>query len=211
VTVAGQHSAPPPPPVGPAQLTGSVLTVDLGRLGREPALALIGVAAPLLALLISHAGGLSPAWHTALEALIYAAAGLATAIVVRGDRLAPAILGLGQALLAVALSLGVDLDITQQTAIMTAVSIVVAAFVRTQVDAPLPPTPPVPTQLPAPPPPPAWPQPPPWQPPPPPPLWPEMPPPGPAPPDPAYHVADDEGDDLAAELLADPDDPERRR
>jgi len=120
---------------------GTVVTLRLGTLGREPALAIIGVLGPLVSVLVSLAPGLSQTWQTAIESAVYAAAGVATALVVRSEKLAPALLGLGQALLNVALAAGALWDEQQQTAIMTAVALLVAAFVRTQVVAPLPPTP----------------------------------------------------------------------
>ena len=123
---------------------GTVLTIRMGTLGREPALALIGVLGPLAALIVSLIPGMSPGWQTTIESAVYAGAGVATAAVVTSDKLAPAVLGLGQALLNVALAAGVPLTDQQQTAIMTGVALLVAAFVRTQVTAPLPPLRPVP-------------------------------------------------------------------
>ena len=117
---------------------GTVLTVRLGSLGREPALALIGVVGPLVGLLIALAPGLSHTWQVGLQSLGYATAGLLTAGAVASDKLAPAIMGFAQALLNVGLAAGLRLDDQQQAAVMSAVSLLVAAFVRTQVTAPLP-------------------------------------------------------------------------
>lgn len=121
---------------------GTVVTIRLGTLGREPALVVIGVLGPLAAVLVSLAPGLSPGWQVGITTAVYAAAGVVTALIVASDKLAPALLGFGQALLNLALAAGAPLTDPQQTAIMTAVSLVIAAFVRTQVVAPLPPAPP---------------------------------------------------------------------
>jgi len=134
---------------------GTVVTLRLGTLGREPALAIIGVVGPLAALLVSLAPGLSTGWQAGITSTMYAAAGVATALVVASDKLAPALLGFGQALVNLALTAGAQLDEGQQTAIMTALSLLVAAFVRTQVTAPLPPiptqpVPDIPADIPAP-------------------------------------------------------------
>lgn len=127
---------------------GTILTIRLGTLGREPALAIIGVLGPLAALVVSVIPGITPGWQTVIESVVYAAAGALTAAMVASDKLAPALMGLATALINLAVAAGAHLDDSQQTAIMTAVSLLVAAFIRTQVDAPLPkitPTPSDPT------------------------------------------------------------------
>ena len=129
---------------------GTVVTLRLGTLGREPALVIIGVLGPLAAVLVTLAPGLSSGWQLGITTAVYAGAGVATALVVASDKLAPALLGFGQALLNLALAAGAPLTDPQQTAIMTAVSLVIAAFVRTQVVAPLPPAPPPFTPAPTP-------------------------------------------------------------
>ena len=123
-------------------------SVSLARIGREPALAVIGVLGPTVAAVVMLIPDLTWEWQTAIQGLTYALAGLLTALVVHGDRLAPALLGLAQAVLSVVLAAGVALTDGQQTAIMTAVSIVVAAFVRQQVSAPVPPADPQPVDSP---------------------------------------------------------------
>jgi len=57
---------------------------------------------------------------------------------VHSERLAPAILGLAQGILALGLQLGWHLTAEQQGAAMAFVGVVVAAYVRTQVVAPVP-------------------------------------------------------------------------
>ena len=103
---------------------------------REPALILMGVIAPLVTVIV----GLLPidlSVATTLNALAVAVAGVGTAWLVRSDQLAPALLGLGQALLIVALALGLDLSAAGQSAVLVIVGLVVAAFVRGAVVAPV--------------------------------------------------------------------------
>ena len=129
---------PAQPMAGQAPGKPLSLTISFERLSREPALALIGLLAPLCSVLLAQAPGLSTPWRTALESLVYTLAGVLTAVVVRSDKLTPALVGLGQALLNVALVAGLVVTDAQQAAIMTAVSLAAAAFVRTQVVAPVP-------------------------------------------------------------------------
>lgn len=106
-------------------------------LSREPALILMGVVGPAVALVVSFVDGMSPALQTGVNAVAVAAAGVATAVIVKGDKLAPALLGLAQALVTLALGAGWNLTPDQQAGWITVVGIVVAAFVRTQVTAPV--------------------------------------------------------------------------
>jgi uncharacterized membrane protein HdeD (DUF308 family) len=104
---------------------------------REPALILIGVIGPAVALLVSFIPALTPELQTGLIAAAVAIAGILTALLVGGDRLAPAILGLAQAVVTIGLAAGLDLSPEQQAGWLTIVGILVAAFVRTQVNAPV--------------------------------------------------------------------------
>lgn len=103
------------------------------RLSREPALLLIGVIAPLAQLLLSFAP-----WQagvvTGLNATAVAAAGVLTAVFLRRDQLVPALTGAGQAVIVLVLGLGLAVSPDQQALFMTVVGLVVAAFVRTQVE-----------------------------------------------------------------------------
>jgi hypothetical protein len=105
--------------------------------GREPALLLIAVVAPGVSLLLSFFTGLDPAVVSACNALAVAAAGILTGLWIRSDRLAPAVLGLAQALLTLALAFGWNLTPEQQTGWLSFVSIAVAAYLRTQIIAPV--------------------------------------------------------------------------
>jgi len=106
-------------------------------IGREPALILIGVLGPLAAFGVSFLDGLGVPMQTAIIAVCVAVAGILTAVVVGGDKLAPAILGLAQAVATFALAYGFALTPEQQAGWLTIVGIFVAAFVRTQVVAPV--------------------------------------------------------------------------
>ena len=104
---------------------------------REPALIIIGVVGPAVALLVSFIPALTPELQTGLIAAAVAIAGILTAAIVGGDKLAPAILGLAQAVVTIGLAAGLDLSPEQQAGWMTVVSLLVAGFVRTQVEAPV--------------------------------------------------------------------------
>ena len=105
--------------------------------GREPALILIGVAGPLVALVVSFIPGMNPDLQAALVGLAVAVAGVVTAFIVGGDKLAPAIMGVAQAVVSWALAAGYDLTAEQQAGFLAVTGIFVAAFIRTQVDAPV--------------------------------------------------------------------------
>lgn len=104
---------------------------------REPAL-ILGLIASAVQLTSAFAIPLTTAQQGVLNALAVAAAGLITAVLVRSDQLAPAILGVAQAALALGLAFGWDLSPDHQAVIMSFVVAVVSMFVRTQVSAPAP-------------------------------------------------------------------------
>lgn len=107
------------------------------HIGREPALAAIAVLAPAVQLTVAFLVG-DAALQGTINAVAALAAGVLTAAVVRSDKLAPAILGFAQGLLALALQFGWQLSAEQQGSIMAFVGVVVAAYIRTQVTAPIP-------------------------------------------------------------------------
>ena len=72
-----------------------------------------------------------------VNAVVVAVAGLATAIWVTHDGLVAAILGLAQAVIALAVGFGLDWSSVQQAALMAIVTAFVGMFVRTQVVAPV--------------------------------------------------------------------------
>lgn len=107
------------------------------KLSREPAvlLALFASLVSLLAMFIFH-------WTDEQQSLLNAAAialaGFITAWLVKTDPIAPAALGLVQAVLAVAVGFGLHLAPAGQTVLLTLTSTLIAAFVRSQVEAPIP-------------------------------------------------------------------------
>lgn len=105
--------------------------------GREPALLLIALIGPGVAMLLTFATSLSSDAVSALNAVAVAAAGALTSAWIRSDRLAPAVMGLAQALLVLALAFGWQLSPQQQSAWLTFVGIAVAAYLRTQITAPI--------------------------------------------------------------------------
>lgn len=104
--------------------------------GREPAIWL-SLAATTIRLLAGFVVDLTEDQQAVLNAVVAAGIGLAIAFMVR-DGLVAAILGLVQALLALAVGFGLNIDAEHQALIMSFVGTALAAFVRTQVTAPVP-------------------------------------------------------------------------
>lgn len=105
--------------------------------GREPAM-LLGLIASAIQLLSATLLPLSIEQQGVLNAVAVAVIGLVTAIAVSTDKAAPAVVGLVQAVLACALAFGLAISPDAQGAIMAFVTALAAAFVRTQVGAPVP-------------------------------------------------------------------------
>jgi hypothetical protein len=106
-------------------------------LGREPALGLLAVVGPLVALLVSFADQLGLPLQTAIIAVAVAVAGVVTSLLVRDEKLVPTLLGLSQALVTLGMAWGFALTADQQAGILTVVGLLVAAYARTQVLAPV--------------------------------------------------------------------------
>lgn len=105
--------------------------------GREPALlaAAIGTGLKLAGAFIVDLGAPQQA---VLNAVVAAALGTLVAITTR-DGLSAALLGLTQALIALAIGFGLHVDPDMQALIMSFVGTIIAMFIRTQVTAPVPP------------------------------------------------------------------------
>lgn len=101
-------------------------------LGREPALWL-ALAASTIQVVSTFVTELTPEQQGLLNAAVVALFGVLTAWSVDEEKLTPAIVGLAQALLSVAVSFGLQLGAEEQSVLMAAVTAVAAAFVRTQV------------------------------------------------------------------------------
>ena len=104
---------------------------------REPALLIAALLAPAVQTALLVWGGLSPGGQAVWNAVAAAVAGLVMAILAAQDRLAPAILGLATAVLALAAWYGWHLDARQQTEILSLVSLATGLFLRTQITAPV--------------------------------------------------------------------------
>lgn len=102
---------------------------------REPAV-WVAVAAAAITLATTLGLPLTPEQQTILNAAIVAVAGLVTAVWVKRDGQLPAVLGVAQALLAVAVGFGLNWGPERQSAILAMITVLAAAFVRTQVVAP---------------------------------------------------------------------------
>lgn len=107
--------------------------------GREPALlaTLAGIAIKLIAAFFID---LSIEQQSALNAIVAAVVGLAVAYATR-DGLSAGILGIAQALLALAIGFGLHIDPDNQALIMSFVATAIGMYERTQVTAPVPPPP----------------------------------------------------------------------
>lgn len=105
--------------------------------GREPAL-ILGLFASAVQLFSAVVLPLDVGQQGAVNAIAVAVIGFATAAAVSAERAAPAVLGLVQAVLACALAFGLAVDPDVQGAVMAFVTAAVAAYIRTQVVAPVP-------------------------------------------------------------------------
>ncbi len=101
---------------------------------RDPALYLFLVATTVR-LFSAFILDVSTDTQALVNALATAIAGIVIAVVVRRDGQVPAILGGVQALLALAVGLGLDVSAENQALIMSFVGGLAAAFIRTQVTA----------------------------------------------------------------------------
>ncbi len=104
---------------------------------RDPAL-FVSLAATLIRIVAAFWIDLTIEQPAAHNAVVAAAAGLLVAGTVR-DGLPAAILGMVQAVIALAVGFGLRLDAETQGLIMSAIGTTIAAYVRTQVHAPAPP------------------------------------------------------------------------
>lgn len=105
--------------------------------GREPAVFIEMLVSVALGVLLTTP--LEPTLLAYANAVAVAAGGFLTAAFVKGDQLLPALVGLIKAVFALVLGLGVALPINLETGIIAIVSAIGAAYVRTQVVAPVPP------------------------------------------------------------------------
>ncbi len=105
---------------------------------REPALTAISLMPPAVGALLLFLADLTVDQQNAINAVAVAVAGLVTAALVASDRLAPAILGFAAAILTLLAAYGFALSEAQSTAVMGFLSLLVGAYVRTQVTASVP-------------------------------------------------------------------------
>lgn len=110
--------------------------------GREPALwiAFAGAAIQVFSSLVFN---LTVDQQGTLNFIVVAVFGLATAFVVKGDQMVPAILGFFKGLTALAIAFGLNFSPENQALVMVLIGTVVAIVVRDRVVAPVAPTAPV--------------------------------------------------------------------
>lgn len=108
------------------------------KISREPALYLT-LSATVVRLLAAFVIHLTDGQQAVLNAAATAIAGLIVALWVKRDGQVAAILGVVQAVLALAVGFGADISAEGQAVIMSFVGAAAALFVRTQVTAPVPP------------------------------------------------------------------------
>lgn len=106
------------------------------RLSRDPALylGLVAVAVKLFSAFLLH---VSDDQQTVINAVAAAVAAAIVATVVRHDGQVAAILGVAQALIALAVGFGLHVSAENQALIMSFLGLLASAFVRTQVVAPV--------------------------------------------------------------------------
>lgn len=109
----------------------------MGKIARDPAI-LLTLIATIVRLAVAHFIDPTPDQQTIADALITAVAGFVVAFFVQHEKQVPALLGLVQAAIAVAINMGFNIDAATQAAIMSVVGGLAALFVRTQVVAPVP-------------------------------------------------------------------------
>lgn len=106
------------------------------KISRDPAF-YVTVAASIIRLLAAFVIQLSDEQQTWLNAGAAAVGGLVVAFWVRRDGQVAALTGAASALLAIAVGFGADISAEGQAAIMSAVGLLAAGFIRTQVTAPI--------------------------------------------------------------------------
>jgi hypothetical protein len=106
-------------------------------LARFPALTL-GMVSSIVQVVTGLFLTLSPHQTSLINALVVAILGAVTAWLVKGDALVAALVGVAQAMLALLIGFGLDLPPDLQASIMAFVAAVSAAYVHTQVTAPVP-------------------------------------------------------------------------
>jgi hypothetical protein len=109
-------------------------------LARFPALTL-GMLSSIVQAITGLFLALSPHQTALINALVVAILGAVTAWLVKGDALVAALVGVGQAMVALLIGFGLDLPPDLQASIMALLAAAAAAYVHTQVTAPVPPTP----------------------------------------------------------------------
>jgi hypothetical protein len=107
------------------------------KLSRDPAFYVM-LAATIIRLLAAFVVHLTDDQQTWLNAAVAAVGGLVVAVWVKREGQIAALTGLAAALLAVAVGFGANISAEGQAAIMSFVGVVAAAFIRTQVEAPVP-------------------------------------------------------------------------
>lgn len=106
------------------------------KLSRDPAFYVM-LAATVIRLVAAFWIHLSADQQTWLNAAVAALGGVVIAVWVKRDGQIAALTGLAAALLAVAVGFGANIDAEGQAAIMSFVGVAAAAFIRTQVTAPV--------------------------------------------------------------------------
>lgn len=112
------------------------------RLARDPAV-LLTLFATALRALAAFGLNVTPEQQSWWNAAAAAIAGAAVAVFVKKDKQLPAILGVLSAVMALAVGYGLDWSAEQQMLVMSLAGGILAFWTRTQVDAPVPTTPPV--------------------------------------------------------------------
>jgi hypothetical protein len=103
------------------------------RLARDPVVLLVALVAPLLQLISSLVFPLTDEQQGILNAAFAALFGIIAAFRVSVDKALPLLVGFAQAVIAVGVGFGMEIDPTAQSAILAVIGLVSSYFVRTQV------------------------------------------------------------------------------
>jgi hypothetical protein len=106
--------------------------------GRDPVVLFVALVAPLLQLISSFVVPLTDEQQGLLNAALAALFGIVAAVRVSVEKALPLLVGFAQAVIAVGVGFGFEMDPTAQSAILAVIGLVSSYFVRTQVFAPVP-------------------------------------------------------------------------
>lgn len=106
--------------------------------GRDPAV-ILSVVASALSALVAFNFPLTELQTIAIMAVLYGASDVVTAFIVKSDKQLPLVIAFAETIMTLLLVFGLNISVEQVAAIMGMVTVAAGAFIRTQVEAPVPP------------------------------------------------------------------------